>query len=143
MAGRLKMRTKWARNQKPLNDDNFWVLVFELIERGQNLPAISKAVDVPYSSMSKFINDQEGLKASFQKAKLIHRIQFPAKNITNCTFGGKNTKELYVSTATKGMGKADLRKFRYSGFFFSVKTNAKGVLQKKFILSNEEKRSLL
>jgi D-xylonolactonase len=41
------------------------------------------------------------------------------------------------------MSKADLRKFRYSGFFFSVKTNAKGVLQKKFRLSNEEKRSLL
>ena len=78
-----------------------------------------------------------------QKAKLIHRIQFPAKNITNCAFGGKNTKELYVSTATKGMSKADLRKFRYSGFFFSVKTNMRGVLQKKLILSNEEKRSLL
>ena len=77
------------------------------------------------------------------RAKLIHRIQFPAKNITNCAFGGKNNQELYVSTATKGMNKADLRKFRYSGFFFSVKTNAKGVLQKKFILSNEEKRSLL
>jgi sugar lactone lactonase YvrE len=78
-----------------------------------------------------------------RKAKLIHRIEFPAKNITNCTFGGKNTKELYVSTATKGMSKADLLKFRYSGFFFSVKTNEKGVLQKKFIISNEEKRSLL
>ena len=78
-----------------------------------------------------------------QKAKLIHRIQFPAKNITNCAFGGKNTKELYVSTATKGMNKADLRKFRYSGFFFSVKTNVRGVLQKKFIISNEKKRSLL
>ena len=77
------------------------------------------------------------------KAKLIHRIKFPAKNITNCAFGGKNNKELYVSTATKGMNKADLRKFRYSGFFFCVKTNAKGFLQKKFILNNEEKRSLL
>ncbi len=78
-----------------------------------------------------------------QKAKLIHRIQFPAKNITNCAFGGKNTKELFVSTATKGMNKADLRKFRYSGFLFSVKTNTRGVLQKKFIISNEKKRSLL
>ena len=78
-----------------------------------------------------------------KKAKLIHRIKFPAKNITNCAFGGKNTKELYVSTATKGMSKEDLQKFRYSGFFFSVKTNTKGVLQKKFILGNEEKRSLL
>jgi D-xylonolactonase len=78
-----------------------------------------------------------------QKAKLIHRIQFPAKNITNCAFGGKNIKELYISTATKGMSKADLQNFRYSGFFFSVKTNTRGVLQKKFILSNEKKRSLL
>jgi sugar lactone lactonase YvrE len=77
------------------------------------------------------------------KAKLIHRIHFPAKNITNCAFGGKNTNELFVSTATKGMSKADLRKFRYSGFFFSVKTNTKGILQKKFIISNEKKRSLL
>ena len=70
MAGRHKMRTKWARNQKLLNDDNFWDLIFELIERGQNLPAISKAVDVPYSSMSKFINDDEVLKGSFHQAKL-------------------------------------------------------------------------
>ena len=77
------------------------------------------------------------------KAKLIHRIHFPAKNITNCAFGGKNNQELYVSTATKGMNKADLQKFRYSGFFFGVKTNSKVVLQKKFILSNEAKRSLL
>ncbi len=77
------------------------------------------------------------------RAKLIHRIKFPAKNITNCAFGGKNNQELFISTATKGMNKADLRKFRYSGFFFSVKTNARGVLQKKFIISNEEKRSLL
>ena len=77
------------------------------------------------------------------RAKLIHRINLPAKNITNCAFGGKNNQELFISTATKGMNKADLRKFRYSGFFFSVKTNARGVLQKKFIISNEEKRSLL
>ena len=77
------------------------------------------------------------------RAKLIHRINLPAKNITNCAFGGKNNQELFISTATKGMNKADLRKFRYSGFFFSVKTNARGVLQKKFIISNEKKRSLL
>ena len=78
-----------------------------------------------------------------KNGKLKHTVKFPAKNITNCAFGGKNTNELYVSTATKGMNKADLRKFRYSGFFFSVKTNVKGILQKKFILNNEEKRSLL
>ena len=77
------------------------------------------------------------------KAKLIHRIQLPAKNITNCAFGGQNNNELFITSATKGMNKAELRKFRYSGFLFSVKTNTKGFVQKKFILSNEKKRSLL
>ena len=77
------------------------------------------------------------------KGKLIHRIQFQAKNITNCTFGGINNNELFVTSATKGMNSADLRKFRYSGSLFSVKTNCKGFLQKKFILADEKKRSLL
>jgi sugar lactone lactonase YvrE len=77
------------------------------------------------------------------KAKLIHRIQLSAKNITNCAFGGQNNNELFITSATKGMNKAELRKFRYSGFLFSVKTNTKGFVQKKFILSHEKKRSLL
>ena len=77
------------------------------------------------------------------KAKLINKINFPAKNITNCAFGGQNNSELYVTTATKGMSKADKRKFSYSGCLFSVKTNTKGILQKKFLMKNEKKRSLL
>ena len=77
------------------------------------------------------------------KAKLIHKINFPAKNITNCAFGGKNNKELFISTATKGMSKADIQKYSYSGYLFSVKTNCKGILQKKFAFKNEKKRSLL
>ena len=41
------------------------------------------------------------------------------------------------------MNTAELRKYRYSGSLFSVKTNSKGILQKKFVLINEKKRSLL
>ncbi len=77
------------------------------------------------------------------KGKLIHRIHFPAKNITNCAFGGQHNNELFITSATKGMNKAELRKFRYSGFLFSVKTNTKGFVQNKFKLSYEKKRSLL
>ena len=77
------------------------------------------------------------------RAKLIHRIQLPAKNITNCTFGGQKNNELFITSATKGMSNTDLQKYIYSGFLFSVKTNMRGKLQKKFILSNEKKRSLL
>ena len=38
-----------------------------------------------------------------KKGKKIHKINFPAKNITNCTFGGKKNDELFVSSATKSM----------------------------------------
>jgi sugar lactone lactonase YvrE len=78
-----------------------------------------------------------------KNAKLIHRINLPAKNITNCTFGGQKNNEIFITSATKGMNRADLQKFRYSGFLFSVKTNSKGILQKKFIIADEKKRSLL
>ena len=78
-----------------------------------------------------------------KEGKKIHKINFPAKNITNCTFGGKKNSEIFITTATKGMNTSDLKKYSYSGFLFSVKTNLKGILQKKFILSNEKKRSLL
>ena len=77
------------------------------------------------------------------KAKRIHKINFPAKNITNCAFGGDNNSELFITTATKGMSKEDKQKFSYSGCLFSVKTNSKGILQKKFSFKNEKKRSLL
>ena len=74
---------------------------------------------------------------------MIHKITLPAKNITNCTFGGQNNSEIFITTATKGMNKQDLQKYRYSGFLFSVKTNVKGFLQKKFIINDEKKRPLL
>ena len=70
------------------------------------------------------------------RATLIHRVQLPAKNITNCTFGGQNNNELFISTATKGMNKEMFRNFRYSGHLFSIKTNMRGSLQKKFLYSD-------
>jgi xylono-1,5-lactonase len=77
------------------------------------------------------------------KAKLIHRVNLPAKNITNCTFGGQKNNEVFITSATKGMNNTELQKYRYSGFLFSVKTNSKGNLQKRFALSNKKKKSLL
>ena len=67
-----------------------------------------------------------------KEGKKIHKINFPAKNITNCTFGGKKNNELFVSTATKSMSKKDYKKYRYSGSLFSIKTNMKGKLSKSF-----------
>ena len=56
----------------------------------------------------------------------IHQINFPAKNITNCTFGGSNNNELFISTARKGMKAKEIKKYSLSGSLFKVKTNLKG-----------------
>ena len=60
------------------------------------------------------------------RAKKIHKINLPAKNITNCTFAGHKNNELYISTARKGLKSHDLKKYPLSGSLFKVKTNLKG-----------------
>ena len=67
-----------------------------------------------------------------KKGKKIHKINLPAKNITNCTFGGRNNSELFITSATKSMSKNDIKKFKHSGSLFRVKTNTRGFLAKKF-----------
>ena len=66
------------------------------------------------------------------KGKRIHKIKLPAKNITNCTFGGINKNELFVTSALKGMKKKEMKKFGLSGSLFSIKTNSKGIVAKSF-----------
>jgi len=71
-----------------------------------------------------------------KSGKRIHKIDLPAKNITNCAFGGKNNSELFITSATKSMSKLDLKKYNYSGSLFIVKTNMKGFNQKKYTLNS-------
>jgi sugar lactone lactonase YvrE len=66
------------------------------------------------------------------KGKRIYKIQLPAKNITNCTFGGTNKNEIFVTSALKGMKKSELKKFNLSGSLFNIKTNVKGLVSKSF-----------
>ena len=111
------------------------------------LPSILASVPsfkIPFTSSPYANQEIQSLVSVFnKKGNLIHKIELPAKNITNCTFGGKKNSEIFITSATKGMNTRELKKYSYSGFLFSVKTNTRGFLQKKFILSNEKKRSLL
>ena len=66
------------------------------------------------------------------RGKKIHKIELPAKNITNCTFGGLSNNEIYISTALKGMTKNEIKKYKLSGSFFKIKTNVKGIKSKSF-----------
>ena len=70
------------------------------------------------------------------KGKNIHQIHLPAKNITNCTFGGPLNNELFISTARKGMKKDEIKKYPLSGNLFKVKTNSKGKKSNSFKTSS-------
>ena len=78
-----------------------------------------------------------------KSGKILHNVKLPAKNITNCAFGGKNNSELFVTSALKGMKKNEIKKFIFSGSLFKIETNAKGINQKKFTFNYVKKRSLL
>jgi sugar lactone lactonase YvrE len=54
-------------------------------------------------------------------------IEMPVKNITNCTFGGKDMNVLYVTTAASGA--------RLSGSLFSLETSVKGLPDSRFAIS--------
>ena len=64
--------------------------------------------------------------------KIIHTINLPAKNITNCTFGGSNNSEVFITSALKSMKKNEINKYKYSGALFKIKTNVRGISQKKY-----------
>ena len=68
----------------------------------------------------------ESITVYNSKGKNIHKIKIPAKNITNCTFGGKKNSELFISTARKGMKVSDIKKYPLSGSLFKTKLNIKG-----------------
>ena len=67
-----------------------------------------------------------------KKGKKIHRINLPAKNITNCAFGGKKNSELFVTSALKGMKTSEIKKYKFSGRLFKIQTNIRGIEQKKY-----------
>jgi len=67
-----------------------------------------------------------------KKGKKILKINLPAKNITNCTFGGIDNNEVFVTSALKGMKKSEINKFNLSGSLFKIKTNIKGRISKSF-----------
>ena len=70
------------------------------------------------------------------KGHKIHQIYLPAKNVTNCAFGGIKNDELFISTARKDMSSEELKKYPLSGSLFRVKTNIKGTKTIPFKILN-------
>jgi xylono-1,5-lactonase len=68
-----------------------------------------------------------------KNGKMIHKINLPAKNITNCTFGGIKGNDLYITTALKGMNIKDKKIFVESGSLLKIKTNVRGYYSNSFL----------
>jgi len=52
--------------------------------------------------------------------KLIDKIEVSAPNVASCTFGGKDGKELFITTALVGMSEDEKQMYPQSGGLFSV-----------------------
>ncbi len=52
-----------------MNSEQFWDLIFDLIRNGQNLPAISKVLDVPYRTLWGWINKSEEYRQRYDEAR--------------------------------------------------------------------------
>ena len=52
-----------------MNSERFWDLIFDLIRNGQNLPAISKALDVPYRTLWGWINESQENRKRYDEAR--------------------------------------------------------------------------
>ena len=74
----------------------------------------------------------EPVKVGNLKGIKIHEVKLPAKNITNCIFGGINKNEIFVTSALKGMENYEIKKYNLSGSLFSIKTNVKGLISRPF-----------
>ena len=69
MSGRPKQRSRKSRVRRLINSEQFWDFIFDLIRSGQNLPAISKAVDVPYRTLWVWINESDENRQRYDGAR--------------------------------------------------------------------------
>jgi len=59
--------------------------------------------------------------------KEMHKIKVRALNVTSCSFGGKDLKTLYITSARQGLTEQQLKEYPLSGKLFSVECDSKGI----------------
>ena len=69
MSERPRKQSRKYRAKRLINSEQFWELIFNLIRKGQNLPAISKALDVPYRTLWGWINESDENRQRYDRAR--------------------------------------------------------------------------
>jgi sugar lactone lactonase YvrE len=58
--------------------------------------------------------------------RLLQKVDVPALNVTSCSFGGNDLKQLFITTAGMDMSEEDQKKYPDAGSLFVVETVVKG-----------------
>ena len=69
MSERPRKRSRKYRAKRLINSEQFWDLIFDLIQKGQNLTAILKAVGVPYRNLWGWINESDENWQQYDRAR--------------------------------------------------------------------------
>jgi sugar lactone lactonase YvrE len=64
--------------------------------------------------------------------KLIGKVTVAAPNVTSCAFGGRDLKQLLITTAIDGLTTDQLKQFPYCGSLFTVSLDVPGLLPNAF-----------
>ena len=67
-----------------------------------------------------------------EKGKILKKIKLPSTNLTSLCFGGRDLKQLLVTSATEGMELDDLENYPESGKTFLINTDENGIKEKTF-----------
>ncbi|MFC0523268.1 SMP-30/gluconolactonase/LRE family protein [Pontibacillus salicampi] len=59
--------------------------------------------------------------------ELLNEYPIPAQNVTSCTFGGPERKDLFITTASAKTNDNTLKKHPYSGAVFRIRTSVRGL----------------
>jgi sugar lactone lactonase YvrE len=67
----------------------------------------------------------------------IDRVDLPVSNVTSCAFGGKNLKELYITTASVGLSEEAKEEQPQAGGIFRYQAGVRALAAQKFKISSK------
>lgn len=104
------------------------------------------AIEIPFSlgSPDGMAMDEEGMlwiavwggfglyRYDPSSGKLLGKIEVPVPQVSSCAFGGPGNDELYITTASERMSRAEIDKYPLSGSLFKVKAGVCGIPVNRF-----------
>ena len=90
-------------------------------------------LDLRLNILDKYVDYFVIVESRFNhKGEVDTVVEMPVPNITSCTFGGKDLKTLFVTTAKMGMTDEEKVKYPEAGNLFAINTNYQGKPDFKF-----------